>query len=1583
MQRDLRKQAENYIERKHRRSIWHRIVSVLACVVVFCTTYALILPAITQEHAYCGLEEHTHGLECYKTETVYEINCTAQSIGAAKIVHSHSDSCYVDGTFKCQLPEAAAHSHSDACYEVIEGHSHLEDCYDADHNLICDQEEKEAEKTLICGQEEVVLHTHTAACGSDCTLPVVIEHTHTEQCKTPKTVATEELICAKREHKHSDSCYSNRSADLEEAEDWEKTLPKQLCGQWREDILAVAKTQLGYTESQDNYEVMDDGTHKGYTRYGQWYGDKYGDWCAMFASFCLHYAGVDAEQLPGEANCQNWINLLSKEEYQLYHEAASDYEPQAGDLIFFEWGDGDDRADHVGILAEIREEKEAESQKTKIILKTIEGNAGDQVRRKEYELGDDAILGYGEIPAQEFTCGKTGHLHSTDCKDENGKRVCGLEEHVHEEGCTLLPLTEEEQKAVDAVIAMIDALPTAEEISETLASYEEDSEEYNNYMILMSQKGSEVYEAYQALSENQQGYVTNVDRLMEWSWLWNAEPLISAITSAAPTTVESAPTSAFVDMNLYDYESNINTNYKDNNKYPGFQWNGGAYMESSTYNRHTIDYIDFGNSMITDLKYGKDSYSSANKQSPNSSIVGNKGGAINKLDISGTYGVTNRPIGMSTGDAVLQRTLGSDGYPALQDGTSLSYLFKDGTYAKKQNTQSIDGLFQKDTETGAYYYNSRWNHAQYDNNNFKLYNQIITPNFITYPFGNFLPFNDITNSDTSTQVSKITSIGDYCQTVINQLVEGSSNETKQQLIDMLAKYRDDLQSVITTEGNAWDTWKAKDAIVDYFTVGSGSGDYPSNDTSPITGELLAKMYNIDWDVDTNFFFGMDMSMNFIQPKDGLTGNDGKQPMEFYFTGDDDVWVYIDGVLFLDLSGIHRHVGGKIDFVNGKVYYYALDPKNGGDVSTTPYQTYTFAEILNAAKKSTDGLNEKGTFKDYTSHSFKFYYMERGSGSSVCRLNFNFPMLKKNTISVEKELTVDDKSYLPLLGNPDFKFQILKVDSNGNMTTDPLIAAGIEYVIYDAQDKNVGTGKVGANGIFTLKAGQRAEFSEIAESAGKYYVRELFDPNLFSQYGMVTIKGSSVTTNDKITVGNDIFVGVESPVKDMSDGSTKFHFENQVATKKLGSLEIKKVLNSASEVPKEKEFEFQVTLDGTPLPEGTTYTVTWPDQTTETRTVKEGSISIPVGATAKIDKIIAGSSFKVEETVESAKGYTVNYSCVPQKQVTSNNGSCIEGVVLPNTSIQVMVTNSDGTSLSIPVTKQMTESPTEGPKHTYQFELQEVIQENGTWISKGESKTLTINLASGVTSGSFSLVYLNKENPVGTHYYRITEIPDANLSNQVKYDTSEYLVEVSVTRQDDGGLKAEIISVTKGDQKLEGEPNLVFTNALIQDLSISKQVVGSGEAANRTYKFEVMILAENKALPDGIYTGILKGTDQKETSIDVGFTNGKAEISLNSGETLILKGLPYGFTWKVTEIEDNPGEFEIKYQIGTGAETAGSVASGTLTADGVVTFINYQKYELPESGGIGTMSYTIGGILLMLIPITLLLYKYFRRGKGAY
>ena len=291
MKQNMLQQAAKYIKKYRGKKRWQKIVTCLAAIVVFCTTYALILPAITLEKPKCGIPEHTHSEDCYAQET------------------SGSQ------TAASEFP--------------------------------------------------------------------------TESAETDES----ELICTLQEHTHNDECYSDSAADVETAEIWERTLDDvSLTGDWTVDVISIAKTQLGYTESNKNYIMTEDGRMKGYTRYGEWYGDRYGDWSAMFASFCLHYANV--EGMPLASDCQDWIQAMSQKKYDLYRNADT-YTPEAGDVIFFDW-DGDKHADHAGLVAElIPETKDRPAQ-----IKTIEGDSDDRVQFMTYEMADEQILGYGMLPEQ-------------------------------------------------------------------------------------------------------------------------------------------------------------------------------------------------------------------------------------------------------------------------------------------------------------------------------------------------------------------------------------------------------------------------------------------------------------------------------------------------------------------------------------------------------------------------------------------------------------------------------------------------------------------------------------------------------------------------------------------------------------------------------------------------------------------------------------------------------------------------------------------------------------------------------------------------------------------------------------------------------------------------------------------------------------------------------------------------------------------------------------------------------------------------------------------------------------------------------
>ena len=406
------------IEKRGRhRKYWKNIFTTLAVIVVFCTTYALILPAITKTRdVFCGQEAHKHEAACYTDVLICDIDESPEE-GLDEEYHVHEEDCYSETTnLICPITSQEGHTHAEECKQVErvricnleenEEHIHEDACYENREILICDQEEEEPHV-----HEELCYETvHYVSCEKEEIMPIE-KHLHSEQCYEKK------MVCEIAEHEHILQCYSDKTADIETEKDWEKNLPEELTGIWSEDLLAVAKTQLGYHESTANYQVVKDDETKGYTRYGDWYGDKYGDWCAMFVSFCLYYADIPESAIGYEANCQKWVEELQEKEVvqnmqqvteKLYqYRAADTYIPKQGDLIFFEVSE-EDRANHIGIVTEVRlaEEKEdgegkesVDSQEEHISeVDTIEGNSSDAVRERTYRLNDEQILGYGVLP---------------------------------------------------------------------------------------------------------------------------------------------------------------------------------------------------------------------------------------------------------------------------------------------------------------------------------------------------------------------------------------------------------------------------------------------------------------------------------------------------------------------------------------------------------------------------------------------------------------------------------------------------------------------------------------------------------------------------------------------------------------------------------------------------------------------------------------------------------------------------------------------------------------------------------------------------------------------------------------------------------------------------------------------------------------------------------------------------------------------------------------------------------------------------------------------------------------------------------
>lgn len=285
---------------------------------------------------HCGYEEHQHTAACYEKV----LTCGYEEGEPETPVTSSDSSTDPVSAYSAAEPEEpeepvqtepetiwVPHEHTDACYEehrvltcCQEEHEHTDDCFDEYGALICGEFEHihddscyTTEYELVCGLDEgeLVEEPNPAYQEMPASRPVVdlptepvettpdepVLHHHTDACYT------EELVCTIPEHHHTVECLADTQADVETAEEWQAAANVALNGNWAEDLLTVAKSQLDYQQSDKNFklDVEDQQVLRGYSRYGAWYGNPYGAWDVMFLSYCLHFAGVPQTVVPQRA----------------------------------------------------------------------------------------------------------------------------------------------------------------------------------------------------------------------------------------------------------------------------------------------------------------------------------------------------------------------------------------------------------------------------------------------------------------------------------------------------------------------------------------------------------------------------------------------------------------------------------------------------------------------------------------------------------------------------------------------------------------------------------------------------------------------------------------------------------------------------------------------------------------------------------------------------------------------------------------------------------------------------------------------------------------------------------------------------------------------------------------------------------------------------------------------------------------------------------------------------------------------------------------------------------------------------------
>ena len=574
-----------------------------------------------------------------------------------------------------------------------------------------------------------------------------------------------------------------------------------------------------------------------------------------------------------------------------------------------------------------------------------------------------------------------------------------------------------------------------------------------------------------------------------------------------------------------------------------------------------------------------------------------------------------------------------------------------------------------------------------------------------------------------------------------------------------------------------------------------------------------------WDIpqisekSPDFHFGMTMSAKFIQPKDGkINGNN----MVFEFSGDDDVWVYIDGVLVLDIGGIHNSVSGSIDFAEGTV-------KVGSN-------NYTLKNLFKeaGAEKEGDFVSRKDIFKDYTVHTINFYYLERGKGDSNCKLKFNLPTVPDGSVKVQKQLSNTDKEKY---ADVKFKFQLLVKDEKENYV--PSTPNGI---LDDGRKVEFSEDKV-----FTLKPGQYATFSGLKANT-KYRIKELGVSK--NEYDKVFINDEVTTSQDGNVISNEATVGSRPWVI----------FTNKCSEKNSRKLCITKKIKG--DIPVNDKFDFEIKLNGQKYTgnyylqdsEGNYYTSeNGPLKKAKNKTVCGSAVngvvsSVPAGYTVVLEQILAGTSFEVNEINLNPTDYgNPEYSIEAAEDVNTTDKA--SGKIELGSDAKVTVTNTRNNVASLEITKVNTSNQSlPGAKFTLTLD--------------GDSAK-TYN----VTSDENGL--LKFENlSVGTYTLTETEAPSGYVKS-----TESYKVKVSVENNKataklykaDGTNEIENKQIINYTEKEEAENNLTSSKTAkvvdyenrIYKINLNAETTGREGDVEAQGASVVMVLDASDSMNDSI------------------------------------------------------------------------------------------------------------------------------------
>ena len=360
--RDIVKEYQKKFRRNHQRARrYTALLLALALTTSLFVNWQLHGVGIAKTAEYlCGELEHEHTAACYEKQLVcgyeegepedwnatktddgmsfddtFDMDDDASGVDADDpgiaaysaepeyifVPHEHTDDCYQEvQELTCREEE---HEHTDDCFDPEDGslicdqfeHTHDDSCYTTTYELVCGLEEGELVEEVNPDYDPVALFEEPVAAKPVVVDPVIETpvHHHTDACYE------EVLVCGLPEHHHTVNCLSDPLDGTQDEDEWLAQTGTTLSGNWADDLLAVAESQLGYEQSERNFQLDDaDGeTVRHYTRYGNDYGNDYGPWDVMFLSYCLKYADIPQSAIPQVSSV---LSLHSQLRSALYNE---------------------------------------------------------------------------------------------------------------------------------------------------------------------------------------------------------------------------------------------------------------------------------------------------------------------------------------------------------------------------------------------------------------------------------------------------------------------------------------------------------------------------------------------------------------------------------------------------------------------------------------------------------------------------------------------------------------------------------------------------------------------------------------------------------------------------------------------------------------------------------------------------------------------------------------------------------------------------------------------------------------------------------------------------------------------------------------------------------------------------------------------------------------------------------------------------------------------------------------------------------------------------------------------------------------